>query len=196
MGRAASTAATNTAEEEDAPAVRSVSDGVPAAWIVGAIAVLVVLVSLPRFRAHVLRANRDDARLALSLLSARVFAPEWLAAQPEDAPPGDLYEVIQGDERLRHRFPDARRPEGQHELLHHGYLFDTGHVVVDGLRVPALVAWPSVFGRSGDVAYARTGSGLVVAHGNAGLWSGTASPLVDADLADDGWRRIEGPPRR
>ena len=40
------------------------SEGVPGALIVATIAILVVMVSLPRFRAHVLDANRDDARLA------------------------------------------------------------------------------------------------------------------------------------
>lgn len=186
-----------TAEEAlSAPAVTR-AEGVPGAWIVGTIALLVVLVSLPRFRAHVLDANRDDARLALGLLSERIFAPEWQAGVAGATAPDDLHEVIRQDARLDHRFPDARRveaPGGAHDvLLHHGYLFDTGHVVVDGVRVPALVAWPDVYGRSGDLAYARTGDGAVYAHGNDGLWSGVAAALMDADLADEGWRRVVAP---
>lgn len=172
---------------------RAASEGVPGAWIVGTIALLVVLVSLPRFRAHVLEANRKDARLTLALISQRVFEPEWQSALPEGTAPGDLYSVIQIDDRLRHRFPDARQPEGRHELLHHGYLFDTGHVVIDGLRTPALVAWPDLFGRTGDLAFARTGDGAVYVHANEGLWSGAGSVLMDADLADEGWRRISAP---
>lgn len=174
--------------------VEARSEGVPGALIVGTIALLVVLVSLPRFRAHALEANRGDARLALGLLSDRVFAPEWQAGIAGGSAPDDLHEVIRRDARLDHRFPDARRvdaPGGLHDaLLHHGYLFDTGHVVVDGIRVPALVAWPEVYGRSGDMAYARTGDGAVYAHGNEGLWSGVAGALMDADLADEGWRQI------
>lgn len=174
------------------------SEGVPGALIVGTIAILVVLVSLPRFRAHVLDANRDDARLALGLLSERIFAPEWQAGMAGSAAPDDLHEVIRLDARLDHRFPDARSvdaPGGPHDvLLHHGYLFDTGHVVVEGQRLPALVAWPEVYGRSGDLAYARTGDGAVYAHGNEGLWSGVTGALMDADLADEGWRQLS-PPR-
>ena len=70
------------------------SEGVPGALIVGTIAILVVLVSLPRFRAHVLDANRDDARLALGLLSERIFAPDWQAGMAGGAAPDDLHEVI------------------------------------------------------------------------------------------------------
>ena len=174
------------------------SEGVPGALIVATIAILVVMVSLPRFRAHVLDANRDDARLALGLLSDRIFAPEWQAGLEGGRAPEDLHGVISSDARLNHRFPDARSlevPGGPHDvLLHHGYLFDTGHVVVNGTRVPALVAWPEVYGRSGDMAYARTGDGAVYAHGNEGLWSGVAGALMDADLADEGWQQVS-PPR-
>lgn len=174
------------------------SEGVPGAMIVATIAILVVMVSLPRFRAHVMEANRDDARLALGLLSDRIFAPEWQAGLEGGLAPDDLHAVISGDARLDHRFPDARSlevPGGLHDvLLHHGYLFDTGHVVVGGTRVPALVAWPEIYGRSGDMAFARTGDGALYAHRNEGLWSGVAGALMDADLADEGWRRVS-PPR-
>ena len=186
------------AAERLAPATEARSEGVPGELIVTTIAILVVLVSLPRFRAHVLDANRDDARLALGLLSERIFAPAWQANLEGRPAPEDLHGVIVGDAKLDHRFPDARplrAPGGLHDvLLHHGYLFDTGHVVVDGTRVPALVAWPEVFGRSGDMAYARTGDGSLFAHGNEGLWSGVTGALIDADLADEGWRRVS-PPR-
>ncbi|MEE2941730.1 MAG: hypothetical protein VX460_15185, partial [Planctomycetota bacterium] len=174
------------------------AEGVPGALIVGTIAILVVLVSLPRFRAHALEANRQDARLALGLLSDRIFAPEWQAELSEVSAPGDLHEVIRRDAKLDHRFPDARRVEApanpRAALLHHGYLFDTGHVVVDGVRAPALVAWPEVYGRSGDMAYARTGDGALYGHGNEGLWSGLGGALMDADLADEGWLQLS-PPR-
>lgn len=169
------------------------TEGVPAALIVGAIALLVVLVSLPRFRAHVLRANRLDATTTLDVLGAVIFADEWQSAIEPGAAPLHLPGVIEADERLSHRFPDARRAlaaDGRVELLHHGYLFDTGHVMDGAFRRPALVAWPAEFGKSGDAAYARTRDGAVWGHQNGGLWSGTADALMDADLSDEGWRRL------
>lgn len=186
--------ATPAAADHLTAATNTRSGGVPGALIVATIAILVVMVSLPRFRAHVLDANRDDARLALGLLSERIFAPEWQAGLEGSLAPEDLHGVISSDARLNHRFPDARSLEvqgGLHDvLLHHGYLFDTGHVVVNGTRVPALVAWPEIYGRSGDMAYARTGDGALYAHGNEGLWSGVAGALMDADLADEGWQQV------
>ena len=48
---------------------RPIGGGVPAVLLVGAIAVLVIVVSMPRFRAHVLDANRVDAEQTIELLS-------------------------------------------------------------------------------------------------------------------------------
>ena len=167
------------------------AEGVPAALIVGAIALLVVLVSLPRFRAHVLRANRIDAPVTLDILGAYVFSEEWQRARTEDGAPDSLFAVIESEERLRHRFPDARRfegPDGETILLHHGYLFGTGILIDGALRHPALVAWPSEYGRTGDAAFVKTGSGRTYGHDNRGLWSGSGNPLIEADLSDEGWR--------
>lgn len=178
------------------PDAKAASDtqGVPAAVLVGAIALLVVLVSLPRFRAHVLRANQDDARLTLDLMGQTVFAEGWLDGFAPGAAPDELYDVVLSEERLVHRFQDARRVEGAPHMLHHGYLIDTGHVVTGApLSRPALVAWPETYGRSGDVAFARTQDGALYAHRNGGLWSGTSHPLLHADLSDEGWQIIRPP---
>ncbi len=169
------------------------TQGVPAAVLVGAIALLVVLVSLPRFRAHVLRANQSDARLTLDLLGKTVFAEGWLEGFGAAAAPDELYDVVLSEKPLVHRFQDARRVEGAPQMLHHGYLVDTGHVVTGALRRPALVTWPNTYGRSGDAAFARTRDGAMYAHRNGGLWSGLAHPLIHADLSDEGWRLIRGP---
>lgn len=169
------------------------AEGVPAALIVGAIALLVVLVSLPRFRAHVLRANRADATNTLNRLGAYVFAEKWQAALVPEKTPQNLFALIEFEPRLTHRFPDARRAQadsGGVQLLHHGYLFDTGQVMDGSFSVPALVAWPAEFGRTGDAAYARTKEGAVYAHRNGGLWSGVNDGLFHADLTDEGWRRV------
>lgn len=183
-------AATIGSEEEERSDTAE-AEGVPAALLVGAIALLVGLVSLPRFRAHVLRANRIDAPVTLDLLGAYVFSDDWQRSRQEDGAPDNLFALIEGEERLRHRFPDARRfagPDGETILLHHGYLFGTGILVDGALRHPALVAWPSEFGRTGDAAFIKTGAGRTFGHDNRGLWSGRGSPLVEADLSDEGWR--------
>lgn len=171
----------------------SETQGVPAAVLVGAIALLVVLVSLPRFRAHVLRANQEDARLTLDLLSQTVFAEGWLDGFEPGKAPEELYDVVLSEERLLHRFQDGRRVEGAPQLLHHGYLVDTGNVLTGAQGRPALVAWPNTYGSSGDVAFARTRDGSMYAHRNGGLWSGPGHPLIHADLSDEGWQLIRRP---
>lgn len=169
------------------------TQGVPAAVLVGAIALLVVLVSLPRFRAHVLRANQEDARLTLDLLGQTVFAEGWLDGFDPGKAPEELFDVVLSEDRLLHRFQDARRVEGAPQMLHHGYLVDTGNVLAGGLRRPALVTWPSTYGKSGDTAFARTRDGSMYAHRNGGLWTGPAHPLIHADLSDEGWKLVRRP---
>ncbi|MEM1449635.1 MAG: hypothetical protein AAF957_04745 [Planctomycetota bacterium] len=166
--------------------------GVPASILIGTIAVLVVLVSMPRFRAHAIHANRKDARIALDLLGAAVFAPE-----ADERVAQTLPQVIAASASLRHRFPDARPVAAATtagvQLLHHGYRIDTGYVIAGVERRTALVAWPDRFGVTGDVAYALTGDGAMWGHANGGLWSAGEQELATADLADEGWVPIRGP---
>jgi len=163
---------------------RDASRGVPASILIGTIALLVILVSLPRFRAHALDANRADARLALSVLGTVVFDPEWTGEAPGVR---GLLGVIESTPPLAHRFPDARPATDRGQLLHHGYRFDTG-LVLDGVKErPALVAWPDEYGKSGDVAYALAADGRLWGHLNGGLWTAGDRGLVVADLSDEGW---------
>ncbi len=190
--------------------------GIPAALLIGSIALLVVLVSLPRFRAHVLDGNRADARVALRILGTAVFEPNPLGrldrtsedahlrglspredrreartnAQPRSDEALSLYDVVRLSDWLHHRFPDARPLAGPTGLLHHGYRIDTGYVLDGPLRRPALVAWPDVFGRSGDAAFARTAEGSVFRHPNGGLWSGAGRDLTLVDLSDESWQAL------
>lgn len=161
--------------------------GLPSGVLIGAIALLVVLVSLPRFRAHVLSSNREDAQLALVILAPVVFEQQWpeKLRVTDDAP--DLSHVVDLTPALAHRFPDARSLEASSGLLHHGYRIDTGFVHDGPLHRPALVAWPDDYGRSGDAAYAITADGTVYAHPNGGLWSGSGRTLALVDLSDESW---------
>lgn len=95
--------------------------------------------------------------------------------------------LVDGDDALSHRFPDARPAPDTGQLLHHGYRIDTGYLVEGFLRHPALVAWPNRYGRSGDVAYVLTADGRLHGHPNGGLWSAGTAGLMDADLSDEGW---------
>ncbi|MEM9801923.1 MAG: hypothetical protein AAGA20_16475 [Planctomycetota bacterium] len=164
--------------------------GVPAAVLVGGIALLVVLVSMPRFRAHAVAANRADARVALDILADVVFTRAWTdgAAAPEDpAEPEDLADVVAAVEMLRHRFPDARRAPDTGQLVHHGYRIDTGYLRDGVVRRPALVAWPDAYGRSGDAAFAITAEGALWGHPNGGRWSAGTHELVEADVSGGSW---------
>ena len=162
--------------------------GVPGALIVGTIAILVVLVSLalpgscarcePRRRAFPSGSSRSGS----SRPSGR---RGWRSAAPDD-----LHEVIRLDARLDHRFPDARSvdaPGGPRRPPPPRLPLRPGHVVVDGQRLPA---WWLARGlrASGDLAYARTGDGRSTPMVTR-VSGGRHGALMDADLADEGWRR-------
>lgn len=177
--------------QEPAAPQRTIGNGIPAALLVSAIAVLVVVVSMPRFRAHVLDANREDAKRTIGLLGGAVFhntlprglpltffvdgmAPATVPANQGDLVPEDagLYELVRDVKRLHHRFPDARPTGTAGELLHHGYRFATGYLHRNSVEEAALVAWPDAYGKSGDLAFATTSDGSIYGHPNRGLWSG------------------------
>ena len=170
--------------------------------LIGAIAVLVVVVSMPRFRAHVLEANREDAQLTLTLLGSRVFEEPLPGEATNEAPAMafGILDLVKATKRLDHRFPDARSTSTAGELLHHGYRFATGFVLEGLSRRGALVAWPNDYGRSGDIAYATTADGVLWGHPNRGLWSGAdRTPkqqgnnqgLLIVDLSDEGWVKVD-----
>ncbi|QDV07374.1 hypothetical protein Poly30_28980 [Planctomycetes bacterium Poly30] len=183
-------------------ASRPVGGGIPAALLVSAIAILVVVVSMPRFRAHVLEANREDAKLTIGLLGGAVFRntlPRGVPMIPDsegdtpgaipaslrhlDSADAGLFELVRDVKRLKHRFPDARRTGTSGELLHHGYRFATGYVYRNAVTEKALVAWPDAYDKSGDIAFATVSSGAIYGHPNGGLWSGAdRSSTVEARI--------------
>ncbi len=131
--------------------------------LLGAVILVVCLVSLPRLEAYVRNSNEADARLALKLLAEACFDP----SQPS---PGDLATVTGTSRRLRHRLRDARLLEGRPTLLYHGYLFEFA-------SGPAgeswIVAWPRRAGSTGAGIYAwRPGAGLMGAPNRERRWSG------------------------
>ncbi len=167
--------------------VQAAMRGVPAGILIGAIALLVVLVSLPRFHAHAMDANRADARITLDVLGAEAFNPGLAEELVLQSGPGALTRLLRNTPALTHRFPDARVSEDTGQFLHHGYRVDTGFVL-DGVESwPALVSWPDRFTDTGDAAFALTADGRLFGHPNRGLWSGGQSALRSVDLSDEGW---------
>lgn len=187
-----STHSTDAATLAAAPnsAAQAAIRGVPSGLLIGAIALLVVLVSLPRFHAHALDANRSDARITLDVLGAEAFSGELSDELLLASGPGALTRLVRQTPALTHRFPDARTSTDTGQFLHHGYRVDTGFVH-DGIESwPALVTWPDRFTDSGDAAFALTADGRMYGHPNRGLWSGGQSALRSVDLSDEGWTLI------
>ena len=168
--------------------------GVPAGLLIAAIALLVVLVSLPRFHAHAMDANRADARITLDVLGAAAFKGDLSSSLSLAEGPGALSRLVGETPTLTHRFPDARVAEDTGQFLHHGYRVDTGFVL-DGLESwPALVTWPDRFTDTGDAAFALTRDGRMFGHPNRGLWSGGGSGLRTVDLSDESWVLLRDTP--
>jgi len=155
------------------------------AAVLGAILLLVALVSLPQLEAYARRTNEADARWTVSLLGGRL-EDAGAAARP------DLPDWVAQDARLAHRLRDARRVAGTSDLVFHGYFFRLD---------PAgrsLVAWPRRAGRTGARAYAwRAGQGLWALGDPLGPWSGDeprgadGRPLEPPDpTLGGGWVRL------
>jgi len=146
------------------------------AAVLGLIALLVVLVSLPRLRRFVLRENETDAIRALREFSDEVGSHgsvAWtgtlaglLAHRPERRPHLEDLEVL----------PDGR-------LRRHGYLFTTA-ATASGRTV--FLAWPWEHGRTGLGAFAIEPGGDALGCANAdGRFSGPARPPGPPGLAAD-----------
>jgi len=135
---------------------------------------LVFVVSMPRFRAQVLRDNTAGARDTLLLVGEVA----------ERHGHHDLRALLEEEASLRHRMPDARPSSSGRRTQVHGYWFDDVRLVTGG---GALGAWPVDFGRTGEDAWIVTDDKRVYRHTNGGLWSGEARPLRHVDLSR-GWK--------
>jgi hypothetical protein len=149
-----------------------------------AVALVVLLVSLPRLQDLAVRENESDAR--------------WLAGrlaelgQRSGAPPGDIRALLDSQPALTRLLDDAEYLEGGRLLRRHGYLFE---LVADaGARgecsIQAVRAWPWRFERTGRRAYLwRCGEPLRAHENPGGLWSGPCGAPQVVTLAE-GWRAL------
>jgi hypothetical protein len=144
-----------------------------------AVAVVVLLVSLPRLREFALRENEADARTLVARLGE-------LCARETHA--GSLAQALEREPQLVARLDDAEWLDQGRVLRRHGYLFE-----LDASRRPARVlAWPWEHGRTGLRAF-RWEAGVLQIHSNrAGAWSGAQAPPLE-DASGDGWRPVDAP---
>jgi len=153
--------------------------GIPAAYLLLALGLVVFVVSMPRFRAQVVRDNTLGARDMLLLVGE-------VAAERGHR---DLVALLAEEASLRHRLRDARPAATVGRMRLHGYLLDDV-TLTDGSA--ALAAWPLDFGRTGRDAWLVVDGQHVYRHPNGGRWTGEARPLRRVDLAD-GWQAAPVP---
>jgi hypothetical protein len=144
-----------------------------------AVALVVLLVSLPCLRDFAVRENQRDAQSLLSKLASIVT----LAAARDPAAPIDLASLLAARPALAQRLPDAE--VGPDALLrHHGYLFAARRDPTGGV---ALCAWPLDHGRTGLHAYLYLAGRGLYAHPNGGRWSGEVEPAPSELVPSVGW---------
>jgi len=158
-----------------------------------AVALVVLLVSLPRLRDLALRENEGDAVWLMRRLVE-------LCAKADGA---DLQALVEAEPRVGRLLDDAEFLERGRILRRHGYLFEvldgsvdrpqSGQEPLDGSATTAqwaVRAWPWEAGRTGRLALLWTPQSGLVGHLNEQAeWSGTRPPSPGAAGAE-GWRRI------
>jgi hypothetical protein len=148
--------------------------GIPSAYLLLALGLVVFVVSMPRFRAQVVRDNTLGARDTLLLVGE-------VAAERGHR---DVVGLLAEEASLRHRLRDARPADAVGRMRFHGYLLDDVRL---GDGTPALAAWPLDYGRTGRDAWICVDGQRLYRHANGGRWTGEARPLRRVDLAD-GWQ--------
>jgi len=149
-------------------------------WItLGAILVVVLVVSLPRLHALTIQQNERDAIQATRMLGQSVFAME---SDPM------LADLLQENQSLEHRLEDVEVLEHGRVLRRHGYLFDLAHTRTGALTIRA---WPWNCGETGYGAFILTSDGGLRGHPNEdSLWSGPGNAPAIPD-SDPMWRPVE-----
>jgi hypothetical protein len=155
----------------------------------GAVLVVVLLVSLPCLRDFAVRENERDAQALLpvlvELLNGGPGNGEPLQGEPgaEQRQP-DLAGLVAATPALADELRDAHPGEHGASLRHHGYLFSAGAPGPGGER--AVLAWPLDRGRTGLRAFAcRPGGGLGLHAYLDGRWCGPRGP--ERLSAAEGW---------
>lgn len=148
----------------------------PDVLMIGSILTLVVLTSLPRLRAFVLRSNEADAREMVVRLAAEPYTDR------------DIGAWIQASSELRRRLQDGTLHGDGSLLCYHGFCFS---VEGQGPGDRVVIAWPEIAGESGRGAYLASGDELWVHPNVDGPWSGfEASAAGERPHRDRGWRSI------
>jgi hypothetical protein len=162
-----------------APAAPTEQRGVPSAYLLLALGLVVFVVSMPRFRSQVVRDNTLGARDMLLLVGEVA----------EERGHRDVVALLAEEASLRHRLRDARPSATVGRMRVHGYLLDDV-TLSDGTA--ALAAWPLDYGRTGRDAWLFVDGQHLYRHPNGGRWTGEARPLRRVDLAD-GWQPAPAP---
>lgn len=150
------------------------------AAVLAAVAVVVLLVSLPRLREFALRENESDARTLLARLGELCTRESPV----QDGQLATLTEVLARAPQLAARLDDAEWLQGGAVLRRHGYLFE----LEASAPTPVIRAWPWEHGRTGCSAF-RWRMGALEGHPNpTGEWSGMASG--EAELSPAEWRPV------
>jgi len=156
-------------------------------WIdrltLGAIGVVVVVVTLPVLRGFGLRENERDALRMLRVLAAEPAAGAARAVRPADGQ-ASLAALAADDRVLHRRLEDLEMlPDGR--LRRHGYLFDVSAL---STGEPMLRAWPWEHAQTGRGAFVWTPRRGILGFANAdGRFSGPDSPPEPADVLASGW---------
>lgn len=175
-------------------------------WIdrltLGAIGLVVVVVTLPVLRGFGLRENERDALRMLRVLVAEPMSAAGVNATTADAPRAEWAGAVPGgaqatlsllaaqDRGIRRRLEDLETlPDGR--LRRHGYLFD---VVALGPGEPMLRAWPWEHAQTGRGAFVWTPRrGILGFQNTDGRFSGPSGAPTAAEVLAGGWVRM---PRR
>jgi hypothetical protein len=148
-----------------------------------AIALVVVLVTLPVLRRFGVRENERDALRMLRILSAEPASGGRRGATT-------LADLAAVDTTLARRLEDLERLDDG-RLRRHGYLFDVAQL---RSGEPVLLAWPWEHGQTGLGAFAWTPRRGVIGHANRdGRYSGPEAAIEPGDLLAGEW---VGMPRR
>lgn len=150
-----------------------------------AVAVVVLLVSLPRLQDLAVRENESDARWLTGRLGE--------LGERTVTTPADIRSMLEAQPALTRLLDDAEYLEGGRLLRRHGYLFELVAEADNegGCGVHAVRAWPWRFERTGRSAYLwRCGEPLRAHENPGGLWSGLGGAPEVVTLAD-GWRSLK-----
>jgi hypothetical protein len=153
------------------------------ALTLAAVALVVLLVSLPRLQDLAVRENEADAA--------------WLArrlaelCQQEPGTQDNVQALLADRPALSRLLDDSEFLEGGRMLRRHGYLFEV-QAGAPGAQAPVRIvrAWPWQFERTGRAVFLWRSDGDLRGHANlAGVWAGVERP-PPASFEGGDWRGV------